>query len=276
LDMERGRLIECCEVVLRFLVTCVHVSGNQIAVGSQRESVHLFEFVSGDGQDTLVMKSSARFGLQTADSRFLSSSMVVGADRNGFVFAMATSADNSDEFAVDYKMGFHLGNACTRVVPGQLVSYLHRPDHIVPWCTDTSRRADAVLASTITGAMWSFVRVSDQAFDLVKLLEEALLSLNCSHPAFPLLGRPGSICRATRPAHNLQQQSVVDGELSTLFLDLLTEDEQQQVVASSLELRTTALAMSDSTSPPDDSSRIAAAASTIRTLIQGLNRACLY
>ncbi|ORX71478.1 hypothetical protein DL89DRAFT_291970 [Linderina pennispora] len=199
----------CCEVVLRFLVTCVHVSGNQIAVGSQRESVHLFEF--------------------TADARFLSPSMVVGADRNGFVFAMATSADNSDEFACRDSWSA----TCT-----DLITLCHG-------VRDASRRADAVLASTITGAMWSFVRVSEQAFDLVKLLEEALL--------------------ATRPAYNLQQQSVVDGELSTLM-----------VVASSLELRTTALAMSDFASPPDDSSRIATAASTIRTLIQGLNRACLY
>ncbi|KAJ1945860.1 hypothetical protein FBU59_002185 [Linderina macrospora] len=276
LDMERGRLIECCEVMLRFPVTSVHVNGYQIAVGSQRESVHLFEFTPGDTRDALEMTSSARFGLQTADARFLSDRLVVGADRSGFLFAMPNGSDNSDEFAVDYKMGFHLGSVCTRVLSGRLVTYLHRSEHIVPWRADTSKRSDVVLASTVTGTLWSVVRITGQAFDLLQLLQEAVLALHYMHPAFPLLAGSRSICRVTRPAHNLKHQNVVDGELSTMFLDTLTEDEQRQVVASSTELRSKALLMCDASPLPDELSQNAAAVRAICTLIQGLNRACIY
>ncbi|KAJ2884112.1 hypothetical protein FB639_002023, partial [Coemansia asiatica] len=93
LDVVQKQLIECCEVELRFPASSLDVHGNNIVVGSSRETVHLFRFVPPTEDDpnsveSIQMVHSARFGVDTADACCLTSDLVVGVDTSGYLYTV--------------------------------------------------------------------------------------------------------------------------------------------------------------------------------------------
>ncbi|KAJ2556237.1 hypothetical protein EV175_002096 [Coemansia sp. RSA 1933] len=255
LDVAQKRLIECCETPLRFPITSLDVRGHSVVAGSQREAVNILRFVpaqSDDDYDRLLLQNSARFGVNTADACYLSDSTVVGVDSSGFVYAVEIPAPGN-EFGLDCAFGFHVGTECSRIRQGCLVRRVYRPKHVLPW-TDGTRTSkvddseqndemlpeDSLVVSTISGAMWTLVRISRQAYVLLKELEHVMCALNCSHPARPLLAPEGSIDRARRK-RTIGSSNVIDGTLATTFLTSLTASEQVQVVTSSETLQHLAL-----------------------------------
>ncbi|KAJ1891858.1 hypothetical protein LPJ66_006681, partial [Kickxella alabastrina] len=254
LDLVNGKLIECCEIDLRFPACSLDVRGNYIVAGSLRETAQLLRFDEGTGDnESLEILHSARFGLHTADTRFLTDDLVVGVNADGYLYAIGIPQD-SKEFALDFAMGIHLGTNCTRVKLGNLVRRLHRPKHVLPWVHQAVGVAaatgqalppvDTVVVSTLSGALWTLLRISDAAFKALRLLERAMLAMSADHPAYPLLVSKGSISRTPHTNNSkLQSFNIVDGMLSTIFLEVLTESEQLQVVDSSPELQVHALAL---------------------------------
>ncbi|KAJ2844248.1 hypothetical protein GGI22_006941, partial [Coemansia erecta] len=240
LDVVQKRLIECCETPLRFPITSLRVWGHDVVAGSQREAVNILQFVpaqSEDDYDRLLLKNSARFGVNTMDACYLSDNIIAGVDNNGFVYAVGIPASNN-EFGLDCVFGIHLGTECSQIRQGYLVDCVRRPTHVLPWAKDIQANEkddsnqhgqkmqpeDSVVVSTISGAMWTLVRISAHAFALLKELENAMCAFGCGHPARPLLAAEGSIDRA-RHKTNLQPSNVVDGTLSTTFLSCLTAAE---------------------------------------------------
>ncbi|KAJ2373466.1 hypothetical protein IW150_003613, partial [Coemansia sp. RSA 2607] len=137
LDVVQRQLIECCEIELRFPVSSIDVRGNDIVVGSSRETVHLLQFVQSTGDDgenirRLEMLHSARFGVSTADARYLSSDKIVGVDTSGYLYVVVVPG-NTREFALDFIMGIHLGTECTNVKIGSLVHCIQKSKHVLPW-----------------------------------------------------------------------------------------------------------------------------------------------
>ncbi|KAJ2740889.1 hypothetical protein GGI20_005557 [Coemansia sp. BCRC 34301] len=287
LDVVQKRLIECCEIPLRFLATSLHVRERDIVVGSQREGVHVLRFTpaSSCSYDALHMLHSARYGVCTADACFLSSDLVLGVSDGGYIYAMGIPS-RSSEFALDYIMGTHLGSECTRVKQGSPVRRLRWPEHAQAWSANsTSSDGSCVLVNTVDGALWTLLSISDDAFMLLRQLERAMVSMGPSHAAYPLLTVGGSITRA-RYESKLPEVGTVDGALSTAFVEGLTQAEQAQVVQSSPELQQLALQLltnnggSSSSSwqtqcpgGAPDGTRIAA--ESIAQLIRGLNSACV-
>ncbi|KAJ1772137.1 hypothetical protein IW140_001203 [Coemansia sp. RSA 1813] len=257
LDVVQKRLIECCETPLRFPITSLHVRGHDVVAGSQREAVNVLRFVpaqSDDDYDKLLLQNSARFGVNTVDACYLSDSIVAGVDNTGFLYAVAIPASNS-EFGLDRAFGICLGTECSQIRQGCLVKRMRRPGHVLSWAKESQTNEhddsdkdnvmqpeDSVVVSTVSGAMWTLVRISDQAFALLEELERVMCSFDCGHPAKPLVAAGESIDRARRKS-SLQSSNVIDGTLSTTFLNGLALSEQLQVVASSEELRRLSLVL---------------------------------
>ncbi|KAI8325449.1 hypothetical protein GQ54DRAFT_217157 [Martensiomyces pterosporus] len=285
LDVVQKRLIECCEMELRFSATSLHVRGHDIAVGSQREAVHVLRFVpdGADGRDTLEMVHCARVGLCTADARYVSRDLVVGVDRTGYLFALGIP-EKTGEFALDYIFGIHLGAACTRLKQGRLVQCLHKAEHLRSWrdgseggASEQPEKNDGIVVATVAGALWTLLRITRMSFELLRQLELAMLAKEPTHPAHPLLCVGGSTSRH-RQRSDLAQANVVDGALSSIYLSQLTEDEQRELVNSSPELRRLAASILRSSKHRERAGADAteAAADAIRCLIHGFNRACVY
>ncbi|KAJ2359264.1 hypothetical protein GGF43_000286 [Coemansia sp. RSA 2618] len=284
LDVVQKRLIECCECSLRFAATSLDVCGSDIVVGSKREAVNVLRFTpaASDGScDVLELVHSARFGGNTADARFLASDLVAGVDHNGFLFVVGIPG-NTAEFALDFVLGMHLGTECSRLRAGQLVQRLDAPEHVMSWSGspnnvsgDNQDAIDYLLVSTISGAMWTLARISDDSFALLRCLELAMLDMPALHPARPLLAGNGSLNRA-RITSTLQSVGTIDGTFSTVFADNLTDVERAEVIRSSPELLRLALAIADRSkatfySPEHGSDPTARAATAIARLISSLN-----
>ncbi|KAJ2488378.1 hypothetical protein IWW37_004841 [Coemansia sp. RSA 2050] len=278
LDVVQRRLIECCEIPLRFPATSLHVRESDIVVGSQREGVHVLRFTpatNSDGYDELHMLHSARYGVYTADVCYLSGDLVLGVSSDGYVYAMGIPS-HLGEFALDYIMGIHLGSECMRIRLGSPVRRLRRPEQALAWSAGNSD--SRVLINTVDGALWTLLGITDDAFELLCQLETAMVDMGPTHAAYPLLTVGGSISRARRNS-KLPVAGAVDGAFSATFIKGLTEAEQYQVVRSSPELQRLALqlfASSDSQSKchtePDG---VQIAVEYIAQLIHGLGQACV-
>ncbi|KAJ2884988.1 hypothetical protein H4R27_001715 [Coemansia aciculifera] len=279
LDVVQKRLIECCEIPLRFPATSLHVRESDIVVGSQREGVHVLRFTPAtdddDGYDELRMVHSARYGVHTADVCYLSDDLVLGVTSDGYIYAMGIPSHRG-EFALDYIMGIHLGSECTRIRQGSPVRRLRRPEQSLAW--SASNDDSCVLINTVDGALWTLLSITDDAFMLLRQLELAMVDMGPTHAAYPLLTVSGSITRA-RYKSRLPVASVVDGTFSTTFVEGLTKAEQQQVVQSSPELQRLALLLlansnyqSQCHTEPDS---VQVAVESITQLIHGLGQACV-
>ncbi|KAJ1986870.1 hypothetical protein GGI25_001179 [Coemansia spiralis] len=258
LDVIQRQLIECCEVLLRFPVTSLDICGYDIVAGSQREAISVLRFTpasDGNDHDKLVLLHSTRFGANTVDAQFMSKDIVVGVDNLGFLYAVGIP-DTNTEFGLDVIFSMHLGTECTRLQRGRLVGCLYRPNHVLSWSdnetmatkdesfhTEKMQSEDSIIVSTVSGALWTLIRISNQAFSLLKELERTMVAFSSEHPARPLLlAVENSIDRA-RQSPSLPNSNVIDGTLATMFLEGLTKAEQQQVVDSSLRLQQLALAL---------------------------------
>ncbi|KAI9505767.1 hypothetical protein BX070DRAFT_261084 [Coemansia spiralis] len=258
LDVIQRQLIECCEVLLRFPVTSLDICGYDIVAGSQREAISVLRFTpasDGNDHDKLVLLHSTRFGANTVDAQFMSKDIVVGVDNVGFLYAVGIP-DTNTEFGLDVIFSMHLGTECTRLQRGRLVGCLYRPNHVLSWSdnetmatkdesfhTEKMQSEDSIIVSTVSGALWTLIRISNQAFSLLKELERTMVAFSSEHPARPLLlAVENSIDRA-RQSPSLPNSNVIDGTLATMFLEGLTKAEQQQVVDSSLRLQQLALAL---------------------------------
>ncbi|KAJ2510526.1 hypothetical protein H4217_007828 [Coemansia sp. RSA 1939] len=258
LNVVQKQLIECCETPLRFPVTGLHVRGYDVVVSSEREAVHILRFVpaqSDDDYDRLILKNSARFGSTTMDACYLSSNIVAGVGYTGCLYGVRKPPPSNAEFGIDPVFGIHLGTECSQIRQGCLVKSVCRPKHVLPWTEDTQldKQDDHVqtnemrpdygaVVTTVSGTMWTLVRISSQAFDLLKELERAMCAFACGHPARPLLALGGSVDRA-RCRTSIRCSNAIDGTVSTAFVDYLTLAEQLHVVASSDELQRLALAL---------------------------------
>ncbi|KAJ2908053.1 hypothetical protein GGI21_003270 [Coemansia aciculifera] len=281
LDVVQKRLIECCEISLRFPATSLHVRQHDIVVGSQREGVHVLRFTPASSSDsgsydTLRMLHCARYGVHTADACFLSNDLVLGVSESGYLYAVGIPS-RSSEFALDYIMGVHLGSECMRVRQGSPIRRLRRPEHSQTWTARAASDNDcSVLVNTIDGSLYTLLSITNEAFELLRQLELAMVGMGPSHAAYPLLTVAGSLSRA-RYESKLPVVGVVDGALSTAFVEGLTGAEQEQVVQSSSQLQQMALLLlSNSQSQchaAPDSIRIAI--ESIVQLVNGLNRACV-
>ncbi|KAJ2058414.1 hypothetical protein GGI08_003436 [Coemansia sp. S2] len=278
LDVVQRRLIECCEIPLRFPATSLHVRESDIVVGSQREGLHVLRFtpasVDGDGYDELRMVHSARYGVHTADVCYLSNDLVLGVSNGGYIYAMGIPSHRG-EFALDYIMGIHLGSECTRIRQGSPVRRLRPPEQSLAW--SASNDDSCVLINTVDGALWTLLSITDDAFMLLRQLELAMVAMGPAHAAYPLLTVCGSTCRA-RHESKLPVAGVVDGAISTTFVEGLTEAEQHHVVQSSSELQRLALLLANSNhqsqclAEPDN---VRVAVESITQLIRGLGQACV-
>ncbi|KAJ2413556.1 hypothetical protein GGI10_002985 [Coemansia sp. RSA 2530] len=278
LDVVQKRLIECCEIPLRFPATSLHVRESDIVVGSQREGVHVLRFTpaaSSDSYDELRLLHSARYGVYTTDVGYLSSDLVLGVSSDGYVYAMGIPS-HLGEFALDYIMGIHLGSECTRIRLGSPVRRLRRPEQALAWSADNSN--SRVLINSVDGALWTLLSITDDAFVLLRQLETAMVAMGPTHAAYPLLAVGGSISRARRSS-KLPVVGIVDGAFSMTFIEGLTEAEQHQVVQSSPELQRLALQLfsnsncqSQCRAEPDG---VQIAVEYIAQLIYGLGQACV-
>ncbi|KAJ2662908.1 hypothetical protein IWW48_001616 [Coemansia sp. RSA 1200] len=258
LDVVQKQLIECCETPLRFPVTGLQVRGYDVVVSSEREAVHILRFVpaqSDDDYDRLILKNSARFGSTTMDACYLSSSIIAGVGYTGCLYGVRKPSPSNTEFGIDPVFGIHLGTECSQIRQGCLVKSVCRPNHVLPWTDDIQldKQDDhaqtnevgqdyGAVVTTVSGTMWTLVRISSQAFDLLKELERAMCAFGWGHPARPLLAPGGSVDRARRRT-SIRCSNVIDGTVSTAFVDYLTLAEQLQVVASSDELQRLALTL---------------------------------
>ncbi|KAJ2396628.1 hypothetical protein GGI05_001032, partial [Coemansia sp. RSA 2603] len=281
LDVVQRQLIECCEIELRFPVSSIDVRGNDIVVGSSRETVHLLQFVQSTGDDgenirRLEMLHSARFGVSTADARYLSSDKIVGVDTSGYLYVVVVPG-NTREFALDFIMGIHLGTECTNVKIGSLVHCIQKSKHVLPWdfkeTVGSDRQmhqpVDAVVISSLAGALWTLCRIDNDAYDVLHALEQAMVSMGSGHPAQPLLSAGKSIRRTCLGAdRRLLSDSIIEGTLPTIFFETLTNSEQLEVVNSSSDLQRAVKRLSRNIDSRDSS---AAALTTICQLITELN-----
>ncbi|KAJ2464932.1 hypothetical protein GGI02_004846, partial [Coemansia sp. RSA 2322] len=283
LDVVQKRLIECCELTLRFPITSLHVRGNDIAAGCQREGAHVLRFTPAEdtsGYDALHMLHSVRFGVCTANACFVSDDLVLGVSNSGYLYALGIPS-RSSEVALDYIMGIHLGTECRRVKQGGVVQRLRRPAHSLAWSGSAHESSSdgCLIVSSVDGTLWTLLCIEDGAYALLRQLELAMLSMGPSHAAYPLLVVDGSIGRA-RYTNSLPATGIVDGALSTVFVESLTEAEQRQVIQSSNELQRMALGLlaadnswrSQCCIAPDDTQF---AIESVAWLIRELNRACV-
>lgn len=280
LDVVQKQLIECFETSIRFVATSLNVCQNRILVGSQREGMHVLE-LSPD-EDSLSMLHASRFsGSPTADVRLVAPDLAVAVDGQGYLYGMAIptgSKAGPGEFALDCLFGVHLGVECMRIHQANLVNSLHPSAHVLPW--STLRRNSNIVVSTITGALWTLVRISQDAYGLLCQLETAMLAMDDMHPARPLFvdkKDTGSIQRRAggdyKASRGVANKYVVDGTLSTWFTDGLTDIEQQQVVGSSLDLQRKALALTTHNSSNGDGD-VQMALSAICQVIGDINISC--
>ncbi|KAJ2083618.1 hypothetical protein H4R24_000676 [Coemansia sp. RSA 988] len=234
LDVEHRQLVECCELPLRFPATSLHVRGFDVVAASERESVHLMRFtpaVNGDCE-RLELVHTARFGIPTADARFLSDGYIAGIGRHGCLFIAARPVGS--EFAMNAVVAFHIGAECTRLRVGTLVQRLHIPHPVLAW--SDSALPSCLVATTVEGAIWTAVRIADCSYALLSSLEHAMLGMPSLHPAQPLfLAADGSANRGFGRS-SMQPSNAIDGSLTSLFCNTLTDIERMQVVESSPEL----------------------------------------
>ncbi|KAJ2799833.1 hypothetical protein H4R21_003412 [Coemansia helicoidea] len=275
LDVARKQVVECCSCALRFPVTSLDVDGHDIAAGSEREAVSLLRFTPGDGGDCLELRHSARFGVCAADARFLAPGLVAGVDRSGYVFVMGIP-DGPSEFALDFALGFHLGVESTRLRVGCAVRRLGPVPHVLPWsdppaAAPSTRPPPCLVVTAVDGAVWAVARITDDAFALLRLLEQAMLHMPLGHPARPLLAANGTANRARGPAR-IPPANVIDGTLAAVFAGALTETEQGQVVDSSPDLTRLAREMAARRGELGSGSATAAAARFIGGVVRTLAR----
>ncbi|KAJ2715845.1 hypothetical protein H4R19_000979 [Coemansia spiralis] len=249
LDVEHKQVVECCSCALRFRVTSLDVDGHDIVAGSEREAVNVLRFTTGDGRDRLELRHSARFGVYTADARFLAPGLIAGVDSNGYVYVLGIP-DGPSEFALDFVLGFHLGAECTRLRVGCAVRRLSGSPYVLSWSappsgaqsTQSSPPPQSLIVTAVDGAVWTVTRITDDAFVLLRLLEQAMLHMPLEHPARPLLAANGTATRA-HGLNRIPPANVVDGTLAAAFAGALTGPEQDQVVSSSPDLKRMALEM---------------------------------
>ncbi|KAJ2675619.1 hypothetical protein IWW42_001041 [Coemansia sp. RSA 1085] len=272
LDVVQKRLIECCECRLRFAATSLDVRGYDIVVGSQRESVNVLRFtpsVDPNGCDQLVLMHSARFGGHTVDARFIADDLVAGIDHNGFLYVVGIPK-HSTEFALDYVLGMHLQTECTRMQVGRLIQKPSQPQHALSWSTGHSTSclpdADHLVVSTLSGALWTLLRISEVAYEVLRKLEQTMLKMPVLHPAFPLVPSSEGLVNRAGKGSRIQPAGTIDGTYLTIFASQLTRDEQIEVVSSSPDLTRAALSL-------DPESNSASAA--IARLLYTLNHTCI-
>ncbi|KAJ2450682.1 hypothetical protein EV183_004135 [Coemansia sp. RSA 2336] len=272
LDVVQKRLIECCECQLRFATTSLDVRGNDIAVGSQRESVNVLRFTPSadpNGCDRLEIIHSARFGGHTVDARFIADDLVAGIDHNGFLYVVGIPQTPA-EFALDYVLGMHLQTECTRIQAGRLIQKPSQPQHVLPWSSDHSSDclpdADHLIVSTLSGALWTLLRITKDAYKVLQKLEQTMLKMPMLHPAFPLVPSSEGLVNRAGKSSRIQPAGIIDGTYVTVFASQLTREEQVEVVSSSPDLTQAALSL-------DPESGTAAAA--ISRLISTLNHTCI-
>ncbi|KAJ1726337.1 hypothetical protein LPJ72_006370, partial [Coemansia sp. Benny D160-2] len=175
------------------------------------------------------------------------------SEREDPVVALASMGDSY--LVVGAEKTINLGAKCSLIQQGCLVKSVCRPKHVLPW-TDNIQLDEqddhaqtnemgpdyGAVATTDSGTMWTIVRISSQAYILLKELERAMCAFSSRHPARPLLSSGRSVDRALDKAYS-SCSNAIDGTVSTAFVDYLTLDEQLQVVASSDELQRLALAL---------------------------------
>ncbi|PIA18928.1 hypothetical protein COEREDRAFT_6096 [Coemansia reversa NRRL 1564] len=241
LNVAQGHLVECCELPLRFRATSLHVREFEIVAASERESVHVMRFTPAvdGGCERLELLHTTRFGIPTADAQFLSDDLVAGIGRHGCLFI--TARPEGSEFAMDAAVAFHIGTECTRLRVGTLVKRLHIPLPVLAW--SDSELPTCLVATTVEGAIWTAVRITDCAYELLHRLESAMLGMPPLHPAQPLvLAADGSTNRSCGRS-SMQPANAIDGSLAAIFCNSLTDLERTQVVDSSSDLRILALKM---------------------------------
>ncbi|KAJ2636467.1 hypothetical protein GGF40_002984 [Coemansia sp. RSA 1286] len=289
LDVVQKQLIECCEAELRFPASSLDVRGNVVVVGSSRETVHVFRFVPSTADpgsvESLQMIHSARFGVNTADARCLANDLVVGIDTSGYLYAVGIP-DESREFALDFIMGINLGTECTRVKMGSPVRRLSLPTHVLPWDRSEHNQLPgqqnayqqipeySVIISTTAGALWTLIRISKSAYHVLHRLEQAMLDMEAGHPARPLMLEADSIARnrQSNTGSQLISENIVDGTLSRMFLENLTDSEQAQVLDRCPDLGQLALRLFSSPAP--SAKPTLGALEYVRLLVHSLNSVC--
>ncbi|KAJ2722035.1 hypothetical protein GGI07_003569 [Coemansia sp. Benny D115] len=116
---------------------------------------------------------------------------------------------------------------------------------------------DYLMVYSVSGALWTVLRISEQAYSLLAQLERAMLDMPDLHPARPLLAAGRSVSRinnghdiVTTPfggrVDNVMSEGIIDATLATVFLEALTCAEQREVVESSPELMRLALELQGS------------------------------
>ncbi|KAJ2663040.1 hypothetical protein IWW48_001559 [Coemansia sp. RSA 1200] len=225
---------------------------------SAGSTVKVLRFVpaqSDDDYDRLILKNNALFGSTNMESCYLSSNTIAGMHSTGYLCGATGPSPSSTEFGFDPVFGIYLGAECSLIQQGCLVKSVRRSKHVLPWTNDIQldKQDDhaqtnemgpdyGAVATTDSGTMWTLVRISSQAYILLKELERAMCAFSRGHPARPLLASGGSVDRALGKSEFLCSNAI-DGTVSTAFVDYLTLDEQLQVVASSDELQQLALAL---------------------------------
>ncbi|KAJ2160786.1 hypothetical protein GGF46_001974 [Coemansia sp. RSA 552] len=234
LDVERRRLIECSELKLRFPATSLAVRAFDIVAGSKREALHVLRFTPSPSGDRLELIHATRFGAVTSDACFLAPDLVAGVAHTGLVYVVGIPAA-STEFALDSVLAFHLGVACTCVRAVRLSRRLTVPTCVLPWASG-SDRVECLVIVSISGAIWTLVRISEDAFCLLDELARAMASMPDLHPARPILLDPQGQATRACGSSTFSPMAVADGMLVSIFADVLTDDERREVAAASPEL----------------------------------------
>ncbi|KAJ2513970.1 hypothetical protein H4217_006018 [Coemansia sp. RSA 1939] len=258
LDVVQKQLIECCKMHVALDIYCLYVHGYDIVASLAGSRVHVLRFVpaqSDDDEDRLILKNSEPFIWHNIESCYLSNNIVAGVYSQRYLYGARKQSPLNADFDFHHVFRINLGAKCSLIQQGCLVKSVCRPKHVLPWTDSTQldKQDDhaqtnemgpdyGAVATTDSGTMWTLVRISSQAYILLKELERAMCAFACGHPARPLLASGGSVDRA-RCRTSIRCSNAIDGTVSTAFISYLTLDEQLQVVASSDELQRLALAL---------------------------------
>ncbi|KAI9146110.1 CPSF A subunit region-domain-containing protein [Paraphysoderma sedebokerense] len=200
---------------------------NDIIAGHQKESVTYYKYDREDKK--LVPLASDRFSRTISDLVFWGEHNLVGVDKYGNIFGLVYVPD-SEEFTFHEVFCFHLGEICMRLETGSLVD---RPESLdmeqLSMTLSQSQTNDMpattseqIIAATILGSIYVIQPISESEFNLLNVLQMALLNYPGSHP---ILNAPHDAFRGMQyPAHHL-----IDGVIVESFFRL-QEAEREWIV----------------------------------------------
>ncbi|EFJ05968.1 hypothetical protein SELMODRAFT_136264 [Selaginella moellendorffii] len=215
MDESPRRWKKLASIKTRFVITSISVRFTTIAVGDCRDGVLLFTYRE-DSKKLEPIRCDPMRRL-VSDCTLVDVDTAVVVDRHGNFCALSTNEETegngSPEKNLEAHCWFHIGEVCTTVRKVRTSRFL---------CKDTSRECSVscVIATTLLGSVFIFVRITGEEYSLLQALQRRLSFLPATAP---VLGNDHARFRGQgRPAG---VKEVLDGDLLEQFLELTSAEQ---------------------------------------------------